>query len=192
MTITAFTPQVNSSDSTRQIPLNHGLFATVDARDYERLAEHNWRARYNKNGKCWYAFRTSLVEGKTLNIQMAREVLGLATGDPRQADHEHHRTLRNTRDELRIARPDQNCMNRRTRSDNASGFKGVSWNSRICKAGKWRVQIMVGGKNLLVGHFTDKVAAAEAYDDRARREFGEFAFLNFPVPAAQSELPLAA
>jgi len=40
--------------------------------------------------------------------------------------------------------------------------------------------IVVDGKHHNLGRFHDEIAAAEAYDDAARKFFGEYARLNFP------------
>jgi hypothetical protein len=58
-----------------------------------------------------------------------------------------------------------------------SRFKGVSW----CEPrGKWVAQIGSDARTKYLGGFSDEIAAAEAYDEAARRLFGEHAQLNFP------------
>jgi hypothetical protein len=44
---------------------------------------------------------------------------------------------------------------------------------------KWRAQIMLNGRLIHLGYFTDPVEAAKAYDEAARKYHGEFASLNF-------------
>jgi hypothetical protein len=181
-------------EAVRSIPLSRGFVAVVSAADYPDLSRFKWYARFNEFTGSWYAVRYVRVNGKRETIQMGREVLGLQPGDPRQADHENHDTLDNTRSNLRIASAKQNCQNRRRRSDNKSTYKGVSWNSKISKAGRWRAQIWLNRTNVTIGHFADPVEAALAYDARARQEFGEFAYCNFPADHTHqtSSLPIAA
>jgi hypothetical protein len=169
---------------TRTIKLSKGFVAVVDESDFAELSKHKWYARYSESSRSWYAFRSGYVNGKRSTIQMARQILGLVHGDQRQPDHKNHDTLNNIRTNLRIATRKQNCRNRRRRTDNRSTYTGVSWNASVSKAGKWRVQIWVNGTNKLVGHYDDPVEAAKAYDERARKEHGEFANLNFPDQAA--------
>jgi hypothetical protein len=164
----------------RTIKLSRGFVTTVDEADYAELSKYAWSARYSESARSWYAYRTARVQGKTVTYQMSREIMKLAPRDPRQVDHNDHDTLNNTRSNLRIATRKQNCQNRRRRTDNKSTYKGVSWNSSISKAGAWRVQIWINGTNKLIGHFEDPIEAAKAYDRRARLEFGEFAYFNFP------------
>lgn len=59
----------------------------------------------------------------------------------------------------------------------SSRYKGVCL---FKPTGRWRVGIVVDGKNRHLGYFRDEIAAAEAYDEAARELFGEHARLNFP------------
>jgi hypothetical protein len=66
------------------------------------------------------------------------------------------------------------------KSRGASRYKGVSYLQREqC----WRAGITVHYKHHFLGHFSDEVAAANAYDDAARRFHGDTAKLNFAPPA---------
>lgn len=91
-------------------------------------------------------------------------------------DHRNRNKLDNRRGNLRQATPLQNAVNQSLRKDNASGFKGVTWNKQV---GKWKAQIRDTGRRLFLGYFHDATDAARAYDAKARDLFGEFAFLNF-------------
>ena len=60
---------------------------------------------------------------------------------------------------LRCASRSENACNTKTRADNTSGFKGVSW----CKMmNKWFAYVNINKKRIKVGYFHDKDAAAEA------------------------------
>jgi hypothetical protein len=90
-----------------------------------------------------------------------------------QTDHKDGDGLNNRRSNLRPCTSAQNKANVGLRSDNRSGFRGVSRNAQDnC----WIARIQ--GRH--IGVFRDAVDAARAYDDAARKAFGEFAHLNFP------------
>lgn len=72
---------------------------------------------------------------------------------------------------LREADQSLNSMNRKTRQNARSGFKGASWHSR---SGKWRAQICLQGKNQILGEFATAEEAHQAYCLKARELFGEF------------------
>jgi hypothetical protein len=60
-----------------------------------------------------------------------------------------------------------------------SKYKGVSWYSR---GKKWVAVVQFNKKRHHLGYFTDEIAAAKAYDKKAKVLHGEFACLNFPTP----------
>jgi hypothetical protein len=65
--------------------------------------------------------------------------------------------------------------NRDLRIDNTSGFKGVIFNKN---KRKWEARIQFRGKRLYCGQFNNKIEAALAYNEYAKRLYGDFAFIN--------------
>lgn len=108
------------------------------------------------------------MEKKTLTL-MHRVILGL-DGDIK-GDHRDGNGLNNRRENLRPATGAQNTHNQRTRIDNRSGVKGVSWHKRI---GKWQARIGLHGKDKCLGYFADIQSAAEAYRNASNELHGEF------------------
>ncbi len=84
--------------------------------------------------------------------------------------------LNNRRSNLRSATTQQNARNRKVRSDNKSGYKGVS-KRRTTFAATISID---KGKRLHLGTFRSAEDAARAYDSAAQKYFGEFARVNFP------------
>lgn len=123
---------------------------------------------------------TCVVEGKKRTLRLSRIVLERKLGRPltkgEQADHKNRNILDNRRSNLRVASNMQNQANRLKTKRSTSGYKGVSWFKHL---GKWRADIQKDGKLRYLGHFSDKVEAAKAYDRAALELFGEFALLNF-------------
>ena len=159
----------------KQIKLTHGKVALVDDADYDWLNQWKWYASRNRD--TWYAKRDiRLSSGKQFSISMARQILGLESGDKKQADHINHNTLNNCRDNLRICTLRQNQRNQKPQRNAVSQFKGVSWYKSL---GKWIARIGINKEKKYLGCFTKEKDAALAYDKAAIQEHGEFAHLNF-------------
>lgn len=151
----------------RLIPLTRGMYAIVDASDYEWLSEHKWTARWDKSTGGYYAVRTF----GSANIRMHREILGLAVGDSHEGEHRNTVSLDNRRANLRQATKAQNMQNMRLRKTNSSGFKGVSWHAQ---SSKWRAEIRANGQHFSLGLFETQEAAHEAYKAASLLHHGPF------------------
>ena len=104
---------------------------------------------------------------------MHRQILGLVHGDKRQGDHvQPGQTLDNQRKNLRVCAQIQNTYNRRKRSDNTSGFKGVHFNKA---SGKWYSCVRANKKRYFLGAFDTPEEAHAAYCAAAAEHHGEFA-----------------
>jgi hypothetical protein len=145
--------------------------ALVNEIDYERvLAVGKWYA--NPSGATFYARKNFWRGGRCLSIRMHTLITGLS-----YVDHANGNGLDNRRCNLRLATDTQNAQNRGLRSDNSSGFKGVS---RDKQRQAWVAYISDGPRQRRLGRYSDREEAARAYDDAAIQLFGEFARLNFP------------
>lgn len=163
-----------NEDNTRLIPLTRGKFVIVDADDYGWLMQWKWHSAYSCG--LWYAVRSEWNGGNPKNIQMHRQIMGVAKGV--KVDHHSRDGLDNTRGNLRVATCQQNKFNTAKQKNNTSGYKGVSWHKGC---GKWISHITIDGRVIHLGYFSDKNDAARAYDCAAIRHHGEFAVLNFPL-----------
>ena len=121
--------------------------------------------------------RTRIGGRQSKKVLMHRLIMNAqATED---VDHRDGNGLNNRRKNLRPATVSQNLGNmRRLRSDCSSGFKGVTY---IRKLGKWQARIQFQGKRTVLGCFATKELAAQAYDEAAKRIFGEFAAPNAEI-----------
>ena len=164
------------------ITLSKGLEAIVDNEDFEQLSKHSWYAVRHRH--TWYATREVQLNYKRRHILMHRDILGFTPGDGLLVDHQNGNGLHNFKSNLRSANNSNNAAN--TRKHNyitSSKYKGVtSPTGRL----KWIAQITVDGLHSYLGSFATEIEAALAYDQAARRAFGQFACLNFPSFAEQA------
>lgn len=155
----------------KKIPLTRGMVALVDDEDYEELMQWEWRCA---SAKCLhYAVRGKRIKGKYVQIQMHQVILNTPYGY--DTDHINGNGLDNRKGNLRVATHLQNCHNTRIHSDNTSGYKGVTWDKSVKK---WKAQIGVNNKNRYLGIFNDRLEAAKAYNEAAKKYYGKFAHLN--------------
>lgn len=89
-----------------------------------------------------------------------------------QVDHINTNRSDNRWSNLREATPRQNNANARARSNNSSGFKGVSWSSGMRR---WRASIQVHGRGICLGYADTPEEASALYRKAALKHFGEFA-----------------
>ena len=161
-----------------------GKEALVDDEDYEELSQYTWTPM--KNGRTWYAYRwTSRKNPPRQNILMHRQVMRAPKGT--RIDHRDGNGLNNQRQNLRFTTQQENLRNQRhKKADATSKYKGVYYSKH---AKKWVMQITLGTlsakghKQRLKRNFETEEEAARAYDDSARKLFGDFAALNFPPSA---------
>lgn len=162
-----------------RIPLTKGQFAIVDAANYEWLMQYKWCAAWSEGTNGYYALRNfERVNGHNRPISMHRQILGLSFGDEIEGDHENHNTLDNRRCNLRESNDFEQSYNRRRRSDNTSGFKGVCYRDDIKGPNKWRVRISVDGKRILIGYFLTAEEAGEVYAEASKEYHKEFAHVG--------------
>ncbi len=141
----------------------------MDDEDFERVSAHKWCA--DVSNKTVYARNTKSKQ------RLHRFILGIT--DPSvKVDHEDHNGLNCQHYNLRDSQG-KNNQNQQKKSNNTSGFKGVSWHK---EKKKWVVRIKVDKHYLFMGYFYCPLEAACAYDMAAVKHFGEFAHCNFAIP----------
>lgn len=154
---------------SKKIQISNGSYVTVDDGDYDRLMQWSWSA--HKDG---YACRAQKIEGKRVAILMHRFIMGAELGDL-DLDHINGDRSDNRQSNLRFVTRQQNSLNRKIRSDNKSGYKGVYFRK---DNDIWRVAIMNNGIRVNLGHFKCKHEAAKIYNEAAIKYHGEYARLN--------------
>lgn len=157
------------------IDLTKGYVAYVDDCDAILVSPYKWTLLISQTTK---AYATASINGE--RILLHRFLLGLVKYDPRQVDHKDNNGLNCVRDNMRICTRTQNTANTGLRSNNKTGYKGVVFNKN---GTAYKAQVQLEGTKINLGMYTDPIEAALAYDDAAKKLFGEFAKLNFPEAA---------
>jgi len=120
------------------------------------------------------------VEGKMHTEYVHRLVLSAFTGknliEIKEVDHADGNPKNNNIQNLRECNRSQNMRNaRKPKSGKTSEFKGVCWDKRGC----WAAYGSKNSKTVLIGRYDCELEAAHAYDDYAKKNYGEFANVNF-------------
>jgi hypothetical protein len=125
------------------------------------------------NGKGYFQVR---VGGKQHLTHRLIWLMVTGSMPKEQIDHINGIKSDNRLANLREATASENNRNVRRRSDNASGFKGVSASG--IRINPYKAQIQLNGKNIYLGNFKTPELAYEAYCHKAKELHGEFARLN--------------
>jgi hypothetical protein len=164
----------------------HGaVYVRVDDASLPVIRDLTWtivlggRSRVNK-----YAIHSHRVGGKHVTMYMHRMLRDVHRGDERKVDHKNGDTLDNRLSNLRITDARGNARNRKSALGGTSRYHGVYrvTNIRPMTKNIWRAGIRVDGRDLALGVHPSEQLAAQAYDEAARKYYGEYACVNFPRP----------
>jgi hypothetical protein len=157
----------------RKIYLGLGQFTIVEPRDYYSIRHFKWFV--HGNGSNLYAARSTLTKDlRSRIIYLHRQIMAPPAG--LVVDHLNCDSLDNRRANLRVVTQAVNMRNRRKRKNTSSRYIGI-WFDK--KRNKWTAQIRYNGQKLWLGRFDSEIEAAKAYDEAARKYYGEFVRLNF-------------
>ena len=127
------------------VTLNLGHVATVDVADLPLLEGPTWFA--HRGEYTTYVRRQESRGGHLVMVYLHRALMGDPAG--MTVDHCDLNGLNNRRANLRLATAAQNSMNRRIRSDNTTGFKGVY----RTKHNRWMAKVSAEGECYYLGTF---------------------------------------
>lgn len=146
----------------------HGV-VLIDKDDALMCKRYTWYI--NNNG---YAIAThNFGNSKQKTIRMHRYLLEneLLDNHKMQVDHINRNRLDNRRNNLRLATPSQNSINRIKRNQDENKVKGVNWHKGKCK---WCAQININGKQRQVGQFDNYEEAVLARKEAEKRYYGDY------------------
>jgi HNH endonuclease/AP2 domain len=147
--------------------------------DYNKeTGEFRWRKRMNHSAKAGDVagtlhpdgYRMIRIKGRDYRAHHLAWLYTVGRWCSRLIDHRDGDPSNNRWNNLRRATASQNGANARRRSNNSSGFKGVSRHRS-----RWRASIRKNRRTHHLGIFSTPEAAHAAYVAGARRLFGEFA-----------------
>jgi len=138
-------------------------FTIVDDKDYPLLSKYNWYL--NSSG---YA-----TNGKVYLHQLL-----LPKEEGKEVDHKDGNKLNNQRINLRYVSRSQHHANRKKKLNTTSKYKGVSFKDDTFRNKPWRAKIGKDYKRYYLGNYNTEKEAALAYNQKAKKIFGEFARYN--------------
>ena len=151
---------------------NTDFYLLIDNDDFDRVKKHRWY-KVKTNNKVYFK---TYIDRKLVSIH--RFILGINDSSI-QVDHIDGNTSNNQKSNLRVCNAEENARNRRVSNKSRKRKKGVYF----CKIKDKKyiyAKIIVNGKVFYLGYFKTINEAAKAYDEEAKKYFGEFAWLNFP------------
>ena len=154
------------------------IYAVVDDEDYEKVVEAIGRRK-------WYVHDNGSTKDYAMSGCRRQSIHRVVMDNPKGmcVDHINGDTLDNRKQNLRICTKAQNSQNKKLRRDSASGFKGVAEQS------SGRYSAYIGDPNtaypkkrhIRLGTYSTAEEAARAYDRKALKLHGEYAYINFPI-----------
>ena len=146
-----------------------GKTALVDDEDFEMVNRYRWYVATDGSARL-----NVKIEGKQATLPMHRFIL--KPPREKEVDHKNGNRLDNRRCNIRVCTSSQNIAWNIPKKKSKSGYRGVYQS----KVKNWEAMITVKQRAIYLGTFKNKIDAALAYDDAARKYFKDFARPNFP------------
>lgn len=140
-----------------------------------RITRGNGAAGQPAGADCGRGYLKIAIDGRDYRAHRLAWFYHYGEWPPGEVDHKNTIKADNRIANLRLATPVENCRNRPLRSDNTSGYRGVSYSKA---KSKWTAYIYIDGKKRQLGVHEAPEAAAAAYNAAATKHFGDFARLN--------------
>lgn len=88
-----------------------------------------------------------------------------------EIDHVNRNRQDNRISNLRLCTGNENAVNRSMRSDNSSGYRGVSFYKAL---GKWSASARINKQTYHIGYYSTPLEASRAYHNFIKEKHGEF------------------
>ena len=162
------------------ITLKNGTVTILDPEDYEWARHFDWQV--SNSG---YIFRSVRYYQEHNHVKQKQTFLYLhkmimEPSEPFWIDHINRDKLDNRKSNLRLVTPTENANNRFLKNKIHSTYIGVS-RVKDTSPVVWTSSIKTrSGKIISTGRFNSEIEAASARDIAIKKEWGDFAILNFP------------
>ena len=170
------------------LSIHPDLQVKIDREDLERVSKHSWRVTKGTTGRMRVV--TSIRGPKGVRTL----TLGKFLMDPPKGMQVYPRRFNDGLDYRKsnlivCTLQERQRLLPKKRKDATSHYRGVSY-SRV--DGTWRAGIEVEGRSINLGNFSTEDEAALAYNEAARKYFGDLAYQNRVGAPDQKRKPDAA
>jgi len=153
------------------------LWALIDLEDLDRVINfpYSWHSTISTTNKKIYAMASQYNKHASIQLQMF--IMNLDGGHEAVADHINHNQLDNRKSNLRVITNGENSRSRKGKNiNNISGYRNVAY----IKYAKhpYRVQLMVDGKNSVLGNFDDPHEAGAFAESMRQKYYGKYKGLS--------------
>jgi hypothetical protein len=159
----------------KTIKLTKGYETIVDDDDFEWLKKFRWSVNLS-NPNAPRGIRNTGGRKHSGVVYIHREIARARQHE--QVDHINGNPLDNRKENLRLCTAQENNWNKGLGIKNKTGYKGVFDRSKDNKKRPWQSKITINRKSLHLGFFETKEKAALAYNNAAKKHYGDFARLN--------------
>lgn len=145
----------------------------IDAEDFEKISNFKWHVNYNKKNN-YYIQANIYVNGKRTTKSLHKIIMG--DFKDKIIDHINGNTLDCRKENMRFVTNQENSFNQKvSKNKKSSKHKGIYHNKKL---NNWKVLIKYNYKNIYIGVFDTEQKAVNAYNEKAKELFGEYARLN--------------
>lgn len=156
------------------------ITSIFDKEDFHRIRNFKWQLTgLSKRNKTRYVISRPWRSGPSDDWVMIFHQLIMSFPVTGVIDHINQNGLDNRKINLRVVTRFENARNKTYKRKSSSGYSGVYFDKK-CPISPWKAEIRHLNNIIHIGHFSEKEAAAKAYDEKAFELRGGFASLNFP------------